>query len=276
MTGQIAAPRHPALLHPDHAAMQITVIGIDCAVSPANVGLALGRFSDGTVRVEEIVRGSSEPDLRGIIERWLRDRPEGPALLALDAPPGWPAPLAHALPDHRAGEVLQPGADKLFRRATDDFVWSRIGKRPLDIGADRIARTACAALALLEELRQRLAHPIPLAWQPNIDGIAAIEVYPAATLMSHGIQAHAYKHAKGEADRMHILDAVAKRMQFKPGLRDAARTSDEVDAAVCLLAGQDFLLGKALFPPDQALAEQEGWIWVRPPGDCERSNSTER
>ncbi len=165
--------------------MQITVIGIDCAVKATNVGLALGRFSDGITFVETVVRGSSEPDLPGIIEGWLSDRPEGPALLALDAPLGWPAPLAQALPDHRAGEVLQPTADQLFRRTTDGFVWKRIGKRPLDVGADRIARTAHAALRLLDQLRQRIASPIPLAWQPDIGGIAAIEVYPAATLMAH-------------------------------------------------------------------------------------------
>jgi predicted RNase H-like nuclease len=258
---------HHLLTLPEHAAMPITVIGIDCAVNPANVGLALGHFANGSVRVQKIVRGSSEPDLPGIIARWLYERLTGPALLALDAPLGWPAPLARALPDHRAGNVLHPQADELFRRTTDEFVHKRIGKRPLDVGADRIARTARAALALLHELRQRLDNPIPLAWQPDFDGIAAIEVYPAATLMAHHIPAHAYKHARGAEDRQNIMNALQAedRLEFELEDPQAPRTSDEVDAVVCLLAAQDFLRGQTLPLPDRALAEKEGWIWVRDP-----------
>jgi len=44
---------------------------------------------------------------------------------------------------------------------TDDEIFARLEKRPLDVGADRIARTVHAALALLEELGRLPGQPIP-------------------------------------------------------------------------------------------------------------------
>jgi hypothetical protein len=44
-----------------------------------------------------------------------------------------------------------------------------------------------------------------------------------------------------------------------------AENDDVLDAAVCVLAGADFLSGKAMEPDEEEkkYAEQEGWIWVR-------------
>jgi hypothetical protein len=76
--------------------------------------------------------------------------------------------------------------NELFRRATDDDIKLRLGKRPLDVGADRIARTAAAALKLLDRLRRETGRPIPLAWTPDEDPTwRAIEVYPVATRIAH-------------------------------------------------------------------------------------------
>ena len=41
--------------------------------------------------------------------------------------------------------------------------------------------------------------------------------------------------------------------------------SDALDAVICLLAAQDFLIGKAMPPNNHAPALKEGWIWVRYP-----------
>jgi len=38
---------------------------------------------------------------------------------------------------------------------------------------------------------------------------------------------------------------------------------DVFDAGLCVVAGDDFLAGHVLYPDDQAVAEREGWIWVR-------------
>jgi len=61
-----------------------------------------------------------------------------------------------------------------------------------------LARTAHEALCLLEELRYETGRPIELAWSHELaPGIHAIEVYPAATLIAHGMTAHGYKGARG-------------------------------------------------------------------------------
>ena len=48
------------------------------------------------------------------------------------------------------------------------------------------------------------------------------------------------------------------------GLMDSAKDAlaDALDAAVCVLAGRDFIRGHALSPPDLDEAKREGWIWV--------------
>ena len=63
---------------------------------------------------------------------------------------------------------IETPANAMFRRITDVFIQTRLGKRPLDVGADRIARTAYAALAILAILRVELGIPIPLAWTPGL------------------------------------------------------------------------------------------------------------
>jgi hypothetical protein len=61
---------------------------------------------------------------------------------AIDAPLGWPKPLAETLIDHRAGLPIETPANAMFRRTTDLFIQRKLKKTPLDVGADRIARTA--------------------------------------------------------------------------------------------------------------------------------------
>ena len=74
----------------------------------------------------------------------------------------------------------------MFRRTIDLFIQQKPKKTPLDVGAGRIARTAYAALAILETLRTELGMAIPLAWTgADILPVAAMKVYPAATLVAH-------------------------------------------------------------------------------------------
>jgi hypothetical protein len=254
--------------------MRATIIGIDCATRANKVGLALGTFFEGRTAVDQVRLGAPKDPPSDIVAEWVKQN-GGPVLLALDAPLGWPAPLAQALSRHRAGaelpydphqtfrseDELRQRADLLFRRETDHYVFERTGKRSLDIGADRIARTAHAALALLEELRRRLVKRIPLAWTPEICGVSAIEVYPAATLKAHGIP---YNPDSVE-ERQRLCDALRTRIGMPTDSGLIQRSRDALDAVTCLLAGHDFLNGQARCPEKPALAEQEGWIWVRDP-----------
>ncbi len=113
----------------------------------------MAAWDAGRLRLLELTRGSRQRSPIAIVAEWAEAH--SPVLLALDAPLGWPAALGVALAGHRAGGPLEHTPNRLFRRRTDDWVRSRFGKRPLEVGADLIARTAHAALALLEGLRQR-------------------------------------------------------------------------------------------------------------------------
>ena len=97
-----------------------------------------------------------------VIAGWVRDS-QDPVLIAIDAPLGWPKPLAETLINHLAGMPIETPANAMFRRKTHLFIQTRLGKRHLDVGADRIARTSYAGLAILGTLRAELGMPIPLA-----------------------------------------------------------------------------------------------------------------
>lgn len=240
----------------------INIVGVDCATVDAKVGLAQGCLNNGSLEIRQANLCGREQQAASLVARWISERP-GPTLLAIDAPLGWPVPLAEALIQHRAGEPLHTPANAMFRRAADVFIHDELGKTPLDVGADRIARTAYAALRLLDDLRARLTLPIPLAWGPeDVTQVAAIEVYPAASLLAHGLRSGGYKKREQIQQRREIVDALRQRLTIAEGVPDLATSADLVDAGVCLLAGMDFLQGETHGPRDPELAQREGWIWV--------------
>ena len=177
--------------------MKRAIIGVDCAVDERRIGLALGRLSEGALEILQVDTPTRDRSAVEIIAGWIAD--DAPTLLALDAPLGWPADLGEALSRHAAGRPVGGEANRLFRRETDRSVKERICKQPLDVGADRIARTAHATLDLLDEVRRKTGHAIPLAWYPTQkEGPSAIEVYPAATLSAYGLPHSRYKGAVKE------------------------------------------------------------------------------
>jgi predicted nuclease with RNAse H fold len=242
--------------------MKVTIIGIDCATDPTKVGLALGAWSGGRAKIWDVVLGGREEPLAQVVTNWLaRDMP---ILIALDAPLGWPAKLGSQLEHHSAGEPIGIAPNKLFRRETDQGVKEKLGRQPLDVGADRIARTAHATLHLLGEIRRISGYPIPLAWHPEVEGVSAIEVYPAATLMAYGIQSSGYKK-KGQADsREEIVERLCTLLDLPDDTSLILSNADALDSAVCVLAAADFLNGRAVQPSDIATAKKEGWIWFYP------------
>jgi predicted RNase H-like nuclease len=242
--------------------MVLQLIGVDCATKDAKIGLARATFADGRVTLERALVCGPTVSAADTIGKWIAPH-RGQTLLAIDAPLGWPRPLSQALATHRAGEEVGTPADAMFRRTTDQFIRRELGKTPLDVGADRIARTAHAALKILGLLRRRMNDPVPLAWAPTFaDRLAAIEVYPAATLVAHSIRSDSYKERKDVVERREIIRALSREIELavdEPVLEDKP---DALDAAVCLLAGKDFLVGRAMPPEDGELARFEGWIWA--------------
>jgi predicted nuclease with RNAse H fold len=249
---------------------EVTVIGVDCATDSSRVGLALGKWRNGRRLVIEDVRSGADPDPVTIIGEWLQATRK-PTLIAIDAPLGWPAPLADGLRDHRAGSKLNGKPNDLFRRETDREIQRRIGITPLDVGADRIARTAHAALELLAKVCESTSRAIPLAWSHHEpEGTSAIEVYPAATLRASGLPYRGYKKVDQEPARRQILASLSPALSFgagRPRIESAAaENADLLDAIVCLVAAKDFLESRASPPGDLSTARREGWIWVRDPG----------
>jgi hypothetical protein len=113
----------------------------------------------------------------------------------------------------------------MFRRTTDLFIQARLGKRPLDVGVDRIARTAYAALRILGTLRVELGMPIPLAWAPaDVSRVAAIEVYPAATLLAHRIRSIGYKKRHQIEQRGEIIEALRARLILNDSVPDLSKS----------------------------------------------------
>lgn len=241
----------------------ITLIGVDCAVDPRKVGLARASLAGDVVRIHELAVGTAG------WEDWVSQRllVQEHAVLALDAPLGWPAPLGPALAAHSAGEPLVEDANALFRRATDNFVAERIGKRPLDVGADRIARTALAALRSIGCIRGK-TEPLPLVVDgDDPGGRRMLEVYPAATLQARGLSPRGYKGPAGLPRRRELFSELSDELETDLSREDVVASDHVFDAILCALAAADYCRGVALAPPVhlRGAARTEGWIWVRKP-----------
>ena len=183
-------------------------------------------------------------------------------LLAIDAPLGWPIPL-RSIAQHEAGRAIAAEANAMFRRGTDRRIAERLGKQSLDVGADRIARTAHASLRLLEELRERTGNQIPLAWSPSsLSGVSAIEVYPAASLRAWGVPSRPYKKPVQRSAREEILGALPLVLGADALSEPVLGDADVLDAVICTLCAADFIAGRCEPPLDDHEARVEGWIWV--------------
>ena len=240
------------------------LVGLDAATKFEKFGFACGYVRNDIVQIDRagLLKGPECSDaLAEIIIPALKTATD--ALIAIDAPLGWPGGMATALGPHMAGELIRTDPGMLFLRETDRDIKKRVGKTPLEVGADRIARTAHAALCVLHLLRQGVGKPIPLAWSRKFEGVVAVEVYPAATLIGWGCDSTGYKKPTDVAAREGIADKLSGAIA---GLSAAVGgPADVFDACLCLVAAKDFLDGRAMRPRDHDLAIKEGWIWARRP-----------
>lgn len=132
------------------------------------------------------------------------------------------------------------------------------------MGADRIARTAHAALTLLHQVGEREQGAVPLAWSPQFtDPVAAIEVYPAAVLKTSGMPFQGYKGPAQEEQRAGIVSLLSRKLSLTTDTAMLLSDDDVLDGAICVLAGYHFLQGLCVPPTDPDLARREGWIWFR-------------
>ncbi|VUT28267.1 MAG: hypothetical protein SYNGOMJ08_00836 [Candidatus Syntrophoarchaeum sp. GoM_oil] len=244
------------------------IIGIDYSKDKKKRGLAIGNVDSQRLELEYAGLYNDER-----IDRIMKGKE--PFIIAIDAPLGWPLKLGEVLTEHYAGMVIEKDADKIFRRCTDEEVRKETKKQSLDVGADKIARTAHGALELLEKLRSEYKLELPLAWEPDDFKqrtekkilSSVIEVYPAATLKQYGLSYEKYKDKKNTDERKKILKGLKTRIGTSNIEEEKAIGDDNIlDATVCVLAGLDFIEGKCFEPPDREKAEKakkEGWIWFR-------------
>jgi predicted RNase H-like nuclease len=239
------------------------VVGVDCAIEEERTGIACGRINDeGTLEITRVTLGTAGESATATIAGFI-DRAER-YVVALDAPLGWPMGLGPTLATHRAGERVAAPADHVFRRETERFVHHELGKHPHEVAADRIARTAHAALELLDEVRKRTKKSLPLGEKPGAES-CAIEVYPQATLLSRGITASGYKGiaTSSRNARAKILERLDEEIVLGVHRAVLIENPDLLDALLCALAAADFAAGEALTPPNREVAAKEGWIWFR-------------
>lgn len=240
-----------------------TIIGVDCATDPRNIGIASAVVEPTGAVLTSLDGKQSRSPAERIADLLPSDVP---ALIAMDAPLGWPVSLGQALVAHEAGQGIGAEPNDLFRRETDRFVKRQTGKQSLDVGADRIARTAHATLRLLDDLRKITGEAIPLAWEPELKArISAIEVYPAATLKAHGLPYMRYNARVQRHVRADVLTGLQDRLVLPDDMNLALDNADALDAVVCVLAALDFLRGNSAGPSDLPTARKEGWIWVANP-----------
>lgn len=286
-----------------------TLVGWDAAVDPRNNALLRAQFHpsarDEPARlvIDPPLRPGSAEELREGLAEALTASPDTAVLLCLDAPVGWPVALGRELRTHRAGRALGADAGRLFRRATDHDVRIRLGKTPLDIGADRIARTTRSALETLAAVERQLGRRIepvvglsstanasggsPLAPAdllvmdgdacvpaPRAGAIPLIESYPAGWFASEGIRTSGYRPPAARVQRAELLSRLLQRLhahgvhtRYSREETEAAlcARADDLDALVCTLNGVDLVCGRVAPPPEalRNLVVVEGWIWVK-------------
>lgn len=169
-----------------------SIIGIDCSTNPKKLGLCRASISANGLVEEEVMTGTTRP--ADLVCSWIKG---SSSLIALDAPLSWPIDLRRSLASHAAGQSIPLEGNQLFRRTTDRFIKDKLDKQSLDVGADRIARTALWAVNFIAALSRKSREPIHLTWSPSFVGpIAAIEVYPAASLISRNLSLQGYKRKR--------------------------------------------------------------------------------
>ena len=238
------------------------------------MGLAFGDYRAGVVTVREArTGGGGEDDPLTVIQRWIRGA-SGKVLLKIDAPLGWPIGMRTALRHHVAGEPIAVPPHDMFRRLTDVRMKERLRKTPLDVGADRIARTAHKALSILGSLRKDAGQAVPLAWDPvDLPRLSAIEIYPAALLAAFELDASSYKKPEtdktGRDARRALLGAIEEQFEstvtFAGDRQRAMDSADALDAFMSVIAGAEFLSVKTVSPAtdlERDRARIEGWIWT--------------
>lgn len=226
-------------------------LGIDLASLPAKTAACRVNWA-GPVVIEDPIVGLKDSDLATLMSDANK--------VGIDVPLGWPITFAENLAAHQSGSpwTIAHTDRRLYLRATDRFVISEIGRRPLSVSADKIAVPAMRAAYFLSRLG--------INFDRSGRG-AIVEVYPAASLLIWGFNANRYKGQKGSATRRQLIDSFRRATESWVVMSEtcyAACIGDDnaFDALIASLTARAASRGLTRpMPPDQtAAAEIEGWI----------------
>ena len=144
----------------------IRIIGLDWATEDARRAVAAVDVQGDRAALVHLERCSRRKPALTIVGDLLANSDQ--ALLAIDAPLGWPVGMRTGLETHVAGQLVCVGPAEMFARATDRLVRERLKYRPMEVGANLIARVAHSALVFLDQLRKTSRRPIPLLWSATV------------------------------------------------------------------------------------------------------------
>lgn len=239
----------------------MNIIGLDAAVQDKDIGCVRGKYNKGSFTVTD--RWERKEPLVSYIGDWIKASEQ--AILAIDAPLGWPTSFRQVLNTHCAGRPLDIDPILFFKRKTDLDIRERFKKNPLEISADRIARTAFFTLERIGQIERNLESELQLLWSmEELKHYGMMEVYPAATLLANSFPIKGYKK-DNTAAREKLYEGLKKNYNFTNHKgQDLTAIEHDFDAFVCCLACVDFIEGKCQAPDsiDQEIIE-EGWIWVK-------------
>jgi hypothetical protein len=151
-----------------------------------------------------------------------------------------------------------------FKRETDVDIAQRYKKIPLEVSADRIARTAFHTLRRLSNLRALLKRKMDIIWNPKDDfDLGFIEVYPASTLLANEVNIKGYK--SNEELRREIYGKIITNYNLTNERNiDIFKIEHDFDAFICCLAGFDFIENRSKsYRELNETIRKEGWIWTK-------------
>jgi len=236
------------------------IIGFDSAVQESNIGLVLCNYLNGVITIED--KKDSKLTSEEQIIKWSTTNEL--IIMGVDSPLGWPKYFGSSLKEHIAGNQIDSDPVSFFERTTDKFIYKTFKKKPLEVSADRIARTAYYTLNRLNYINKNIEKKYEILWNPNnilINGF--IEVYPAATLIANDIIIKGYKDNKSCRER--IIHELKLKYQFNlnPDI-NIINTDHDFDAFICCLAVHDFIQQNVYFPINEVdIYKTEGWIWTK-------------
>jgi predicted nuclease with RNAse H fold len=238
----------------------VLIAGVDLAAMPERTALASIEWTASRAIIRDVIHPAGDDAILEVIKQAGKT--------GIDCPLGWPGAFVDFVASHHTGHVGIPQDSggtgwrrELTMRRTDAFVQDQLRLVPLSVSADRIAHVALRCAVLLAKL-DSAGHPVDRSGSG-----AVVEVYPAASLRSWGLDHRGYKQPARPDVLNHLVDdllTVAAWLDCGPHEETLRRSHDVLDAVIAAMTARAAVQGQT-FPPGEAnlaAARTEGWIAI--------------